>query len=193
MMDAVAEREMADRQGGVEWRPIAGAASFCDQRLKATSTTQIERHATKSGLLFAGVFAAAGVGALVGAITNLAQGDGAGGAFLLVFAAVFVGAGTHLIVKERRRLAFDRESGRVVGADRPEWAELELAHVRALQLLKKHVSGRRGHFTAWELNLVMDDGKRVNVLSHGDWGTMSADAQMLSAFLGVQVLTGQAS
>ncbi len=46
----------------------------------------------------------------------------------------------------------------------------------------------RCHYYSYELNLVLQNGTRVNVIDHGNRERILADAQTLAAFLGVSVL-----
>lgn len=59
--------------------------------------------------------------------------------------------------------------------------------IGALQLLEKQVKGSRNHpgYLAYELNIVLRDGRRVNVIAHGDYRQLAADAATLSRSLQV--------
>ena len=71
-----------------------------------------------------------------------------------------------------------------------------LDDVHALQLLRKYVrrnnssssssSSRRGYYV-YELNLVLKDGTRRFVVSHGSGNSLMNDAKKLSEFLNVPV------
>jgi hypothetical protein len=104
-----------------------------------------------------------------------------GGACMLYF-------GTAPIVFDRRRGFFWK------GRKNPDhvfdkgtlkhFAELEQIH--ALQLISKLVrnSGSEdGPFLCYELNLVLEDGKRINVLNQGNQDRLREDADTLAAFL----------
>ena len=79
----------------------------------------------------------------------------------------------------------------IVGKSRntlKHFAELEKVH--ALQIIAELCSNKteRGRRTktyhSYELNLVLEDGKRINVVDHGDQDSLREDAGTLSAFLG---------
>jgi hypothetical protein len=57
-----------------------------------------------------------------------------------------------------------------------------LERIRALQLLETEFDGQL------ELNLVLDDGSRRNVITHGDHPPLAKEADRLATWLGVPVL-----
>ncbi len=60
-------------------------------------------------------------------------------------------------------------------------AEFEKVH--ALQLISKVVNSGESSWDCYELNLVLQDGKRINVVVHGNQGRLREDAGTLAAFL----------
>ncbi|HVH98624.1 MAG TPA: hypothetical protein VM869_07935, partial [Enhygromyxa sp.] len=60
-----------------------------------------------------------------------------------------------------------------------------LSSIRGLQITPEEISGGESDFTAYELNLVLDDGRRVNVLDHGNLEQLHDHAKQLAAFLRV--------
>ena len=67
---------------------------------------------------------------------------------------------------------------------------IDLADVYAIQLIKEYVPGSRGTdscsspYYSYELNLVLKDGERMNVVDHGNLTRIRADAIQLGEFLG---------
>jgi hypothetical protein len=53
--------------------------------------------------------------------------------------------------------------------------------------LTEYVSGNKSSYYSYELNLVLDDGSRINVVDHGNLERLRSDAQTLSQFLGKPV------
>jgi len=62
-----------------------------------------------------------------------------------------------------------------------------LDQVHALQLVSEYCSGNKSSYYSYELNLVLKDGRRVNVIDHGNINRIRQDAQTLSNFLGKPV------
>ena len=58
-----------------------------------------------------------------------------------------------------------------------------LASIHALQLLSEFVSGSKNSYYSYELNLVLNDGRRINVVDHGNLERLRSDANTLSQFL----------
>ena len=62
-----------------------------------------------------------------------------------------------------------------------------LADIHAIQLISEHVSGDKSSYYSFELNLVLENGKRVNITDHGGLKRIREDAHLLSVFLNVPV------
>ena len=58
-----------------------------------------------------------------------------------------------------------------------------LSSIHALQLLSEFVSGSKSSYYSYELNLVLNDGSRINVVDHGNLERLRSDASALSRFL----------
>ena len=112
---------------------------------------------------------------------------GAGVACTIVGACMYY-FGTAPIVFDRRRGFFWK------GRKHPDhvfdkgtlkhFAKLE--KVYALQIISELVGGQtKGHqsYTSYELNLVLEDGKRITVIDHGNKDRLRKDADTLAAFL----------
>lgn len=106
----------------------------------------------------------------------------------LVFAAVGAAlfrAGTAPIVFDRQKgffwkgrtapdRVFDRKSLKCFA---------ELQDVHALQIVSETCSSDDSSFCSYELNLVLHDGRRINVVDHGNRNALRQDADTLAAFL----------
>lgn len=123
---------------------------------------------------------------------------------LLLFLAIFpVFLGLILLAFSGSPRTFDRASGwyheglrkpQMISAAIPGACRLDQIH--ALQLLREQIehetlshSGERRtrRYHSYELNLVLRDGRRLNVVDHGDGPRLRADARQLAAFLGVRL------
>ena len=69
----------------------------------------------------------------------------------------------------------------------PEIPALPIAYVRALQLLPELVRGDKSSYYSYELNLVLSDGTRRNVVDHGSLAKLREDAAQLSARLNLPI------
>ena len=59
----------------------------------------------------------------------------------------------------------------------------KLDSIHALQLISEYCRGNKSSYYSYELNLVMEDGSRMNVVDHGNQAKLREDAQTLSTFL----------
>ena len=66
----------------------------------------------------------------------------------------------------------------------------ELGEIHALQLVSEYWEGDKSSFYSYELNLVLHDGSRTNVVDHGDLAQLRQDAKTLSEFLGIPLWDG---
>jgi hypothetical protein len=116
-------------------------------------------------------------------------------------AIFFLGVAAFFWHMSRRPIVFDTSSGYFwKGSKNPaEQSDPEsvasaarLEQVAGLQILSEYVESRDsdGHtsqFHSFELNLVLDDAARLNVVDHGNLVALRQDAAMLAEFLGVPV------
>jgi hypothetical protein len=179
----------------MEWTAKSTMASGeCDQRLVVTSEGRIERKATGKAILVGVLFALFGLGGAVLGVVLMRQHSPAGGLFVLAINSLFFFLGVFLIRREREPAIFDRSAGRFVGGRGARFTDVALARIRALQILAKRIEYStkqgRGSYIARELNLVLDDGTRANLLCHGDESVLRDDAARLAGFLGVQIVDG---
>lgn len=66
-------------------------------------------------------------------------------------------------------------------------ATIDFDQVQRLQILAKRIEKQDMEFTAFELNLVLRDGRRYNIVDHHDGDLIAADATRLATVLGVPV------
>lgn len=59
----------------------------------------------------------------------------------------------------------------------------DLDQIHALQLISEYCRGNKSSYYSYELNLVLEDGKRIVVVDHGNKKNLREDAETLSDFL----------
>ncbi len=179
------------------WTPAkGGGANFRTHKLVEVDSGRLEFRASWGAKLFYLVFLLLGLGLLVAFSAFKFASSGFSFdvetimplAFGLVFACVGGGlwlAGTAPIVFDRHKGAFwkGRKSPDQVfdKAQLKKYARFEDIH--ALQILSEHCRGNKSSYYSYELNLVLKDGRRLNVVDHGNLNKLRADALILSAFL----------
>jgi hypothetical protein len=175
------------------WDPLArGGTNFKTRDLVAVGTDRVEFPATWGMRIFAAVFA--GLGLVVIAVgIGVSEEAGVGTTlaifgFGVVFTAIAIAvwrSGTAPIVFDRKEGAFWRGRAPPAGAG-PDAVRTDcapLTDIRALQIIEERLSAKGGSFRSYELNLVLCDARRVNVLDHGDYAALRRDADTIAAFL----------
>jgi hypothetical protein len=180
-----------------EWTPAApGGASFRTHRLVQPSANRVEFAPTIVAKTFYLLFLAIGSGLLFFNLnririsqTGFSDQDTLVpilvGAVFAVVGACMYWFGTTPRVFDQGLAAFWR------GRRAPTPMELvargdssaPLSSIHALQLLSEFVSGSKNSYYSYELNLVLTDGSRINVVDHGNLERLRADAHTLSQFL----------
>jgi len=180
-----------------EWGPVSqGGASFRTHVLVQVSPSRVEFHPTGQGRLIPILFLLAGLGALAFGAYGLVSDIGAGAFIILwlVVGCMFAGTGGAVYWFMTRRVAFDRQAGCFwKGGPTPKRFSVPdaefgknavpFAEIHAIQLVSKLPSD----YTSYEVNLVMEDGSRVNVVDHGDLVRIRQDVARLAQFLEVPI------
>lgn len=168
------------------WDPlVSGGANFRTRNLVQVNPSRMEFPASMGMRLFAGIFLAVGIGVGIAGIAAVEW-------FLLAFGAVFAAVGGGLLRFATAPVVFDKRQGafwrgRTAPNETYHRSSLKhyasLADIHALQIIKEHVSGDKSSYDSFELNLVLRDGRRLNVTDHGDYDTLRRNAKTLSGFL----------
>jgi hypothetical protein len=183
------------------WTPVrSGGANFRTHRLVEIDPNRIEFKASIGARLFYSVFAILGMISIV--IFSFAKSSYGKFSFgfemimpiLIGIAFVFAGVtlyyiGTTPIVFDKYKGCFwkGRKSPDEVSDKQEIKYFAHIGDIHALQLLSEYCSGSRGYYTSYELNLVLTNGSRINVVDHGNPAKLREDAQILSGFLGKPV------
>jgi hypothetical protein len=180
-----------------EWTPAKrGGASFRTHKLAVTGPNRIEFRPALGAILFyllffiigLGVFAAISVQLFAKASDSFDAGLLVPLGISLVFSALgayMLSAGTAPVIFERGRGVFWK--GRkgpdeaIGGRNANNFVRLDQVH--ALQLISEYIRGKNSYYS-YELNLVLEDGKRINVVDHGNLDRIRTDAGLLAVFIG---------
>lgn len=65
--------------------------------------------------------------------------------------------------------------------------QTELSAIIALQIIEEHITSSENSYPSFELNLVLKNGSRINVVDHGNLKSLIKDTQTISDFLGVPI------
>ena len=183
-----------------EWTPAhPGGMKMRTHQLVQVDPGRMEFRATTGALLFASMTLMAGIGALGFLLFILSGGQDADDGLKYIFgpliALVLLGFGVALLMSFLKPVVFDQELGAFwKGRTAPDQTfnrlslenYAELKEIHAIQLLSEIVPSKSS-FISYELNLILNDGKRFNVIDHGDKAKIIEDAGTLAAFLDVPV------
>jgi hypothetical protein len=179
------------------WTPAnGGGASFCTHRLNTINPERMEFRSSWGARFFNLIFLIFGIGAMVGfsfsMYSNGKFGFKTDTIIPILFGFVFAFAGGMMLYFGAMPIVFDRRSGHFWKGWRipekmlnPETLKnhTRLDQIHALQLVSECCSGSESSYYSYELNLVLQDGSRINVVDHGNVKKLREDAHMLSKFL----------
>jgi hypothetical protein len=186
----------------IAWSPLkAGGASLCTHRLVSADSDRCVFRATWRARAFYLVFLLVGVGGLIvfGPVHTYLEGLGPFRLVPFLIGLVLVIAGGTMFYLGTQPLTFDKKrgtywTGRSEPAPQKRTAaakeNVALERIHAIQLLVERVRGNSSTYDSYELNLVLDDGSRVNLLDHSGLRQLRQDAEGLAHFLGVPVWDG---
>lgn len=186
-----------------EWSPLrSGGTSFRSHKLATLHADRLEFQAATGAKLFCMFFALVGIimpcGFLATTFLNREFAADLGPVIIvpvlmgLIFMSVGVGMyyyGTAPIVFDKFRGCFwkgKKAPNEVLDISTLKNA-CKLEDIHALQLISEYVRGNKSAYYSYEMNLVLNDGKRLNVVDHGNQAKLREDAQTLAAFLNVPV------
>ena len=185
-----------------DWGPLkGGGANFKTHKLYESNFDRIEFKAALGARLFYCVFLFVGLGVMfvppiVKIVNNKPLWSGFETIFLLLFGLVFASVGGGMYYFGVAPIVFDRRNGYFwKGRTSPESAMnidtikhcAKLDEIHALQLISEYCRGNKTSYYSYEMNIVLKNAERINVIDHGKQTTLRKDAQTLANFLNVPV------
>lgn len=181
-----------------EWIPLkSGGSNFKTNHLHRITSTRWEFRSSTAMKCFSGLFFIIGVAICVCSVSKHTPrtGDSWNSEFFFLtgFGAIFALVGGMLGYSSLVPAVFDKDRGYFSRSrKKPEHLAdpsklknyVELKRIHALQLLKEHCKGDKSSYYSYELNLVLDDTSRMNVIDHGNLEAVREDARGLAEFLG---------
>jgi hypothetical protein len=176
----------------IEWTPIkSGGANFKTHQLVTINPHCIEFKASTAMLLFSLFFA--GIGALVGVVFLISEQalipTLIGFFFTAIGIAIYYFAATPRVFDKQLGLYW---KGRCKERNRESILRLKntvpLNAIYGLQIVSEYVRGDKTSYHSYELNLILTDGTRINVIDHGNHQQIEHDAQTLAQFLKVPII-----
>ncbi|MBO3117544.1 hypothetical protein J4050_12355 [Winogradskyella sp. DF17] len=109
---------------------------------------------------------------------------------------IFTSVGAYMFYSFYKPIVFDKSKGLYrKGYNTKKRAEnvfksaqkIRLIEIIAFQIIGERVKGDKNTFNSFELNMVLKNGKRKNIVDHGNLKSIINDAQSLSEFLDVPI------
>ncbi|MHC4396675.1 MAG: hypothetical protein ACYS1A_13575 [Planctomycetota bacterium] len=179
------------------WTPAkSGGANFCTHKLVKVAPHRMEFRASFGAKLFYLIFLLVGIGLVIGFSYKLISQEtvilSIDTILPLLIGCVFAIVGGCLLYFGTMPIVFDKNSSHFwKGRRDPDivfnkdsikvWTQLEQIH--ALQLISEYCHSNKSSYYSYELNLVLEDGERINVVDHGKLKKICDDADTLSNFL----------
>ncbi|EPR73641.1 hypothetical protein ADIWIN_1278 [Winogradskyella psychrotolerans RS-3] len=176
-----------------------GGANFKTNVLIQASPSKLIYKPSIGAAIFSFIFLAVGLGVLFYGIFPLFQDNSSSDSinwFLVIFGLIFAGAGGFMFYIFYKPRVFDKQQGLYYTSyafkghqSRRNQSEdyLPLQSIVAIQIIGEHVKSDDGSYKSFELNLVLDDASRRNVVDHGSLKSIINDAEMLSEFLNIPI------
>jgi len=117
-------------------------------------------------------------------------------AFPLLLPIIFMIVGWATFISFLKPIVFDKNAGffwkgfhqpSLVYSENKRKNAVRIEEISGLQIIKEVVYGKSS-YKSYELNLILNNSERVNVVDHSNLLKLKEDAQKLSNFLGVPVL-----
>lgn len=182
-----------------DWVPLKGGGSnFGTHKLVQVDYNRIEFKSTFGAKLFSLVFLTIGVGvpAFIGYETYNTYGSFFNSEllYIAVFGLIFFTAGSWMYYSFSKPVIFDRSKGmfwkgwkapkRYLAKGNKD-SSSRISNIYALQIIPELIRSDNKSYVSYELNLIMRNGSRMNVVDHGNLDGLREDSNLLSEFLGV--------
>jgi len=180
-----------------EWTPAKGGGSnFRTHKLVSANSNRMEFRASFGALAFYFLFLLIGLGVLI-AFSYFKFSSG-GFSFRaetlvpLVLGLIFATIGGCMLYFGTIPIVFDKREGYFwKGRKAPEEvfdknaikSLTKLDEIHAIQLISEYCRGNKSSYYSYEINLVLKNGKRINVIDHGNQNKLRSDAATLAEFL----------
>ena len=181
----------------VEITPLKpGGSNFKTHTLVESSSSQLSYRPSVGGALFGFLFFGIGLGFV---IFNMSSADGLMNnpslfnLFGLAFGLIFAFVGGYILYHLYKPRVFDKQSGYYYKGYNFKPNERELEHqfklntIVAVQIIGETIRDSDGSYGSYELNLVLEDSSRRNVVDHGSLKAIIDDAHIISTFLNVPI------
>jgi hypothetical protein len=180
------------------WNPLkGGGTNIRTHAMKLDREGRCEFRVAPGYIAFCGLFLVIGLGILIAILCTLNPREPKD-YFPIPIGAVFATVGGCLLYFGGRPVVFDKQSGLAWRGWHEPRQDFEhgrersgslcrLDDIHALQIVSELVRSKNNSYRSYELNLVLVDASRLNVVDHGDVARIRKDAAELGLYLEVPV------
>lgn len=184
------------------WSPLKpGGTNFRTRKL-VRNGRKLECKPTTGALIFGAIFFCFGIGMAFPLLSASKGPEGVPIIVAILFPLIFGGVGFFLLKGSMTPITFDGNSklfwhgyGDPSQSMRNDGKTkvIPFDSIHALQVISEWCRGGKNSssFYSYELNLVMNDGSRYNVMDHGNLRALDEDAHKLASFLNVPLWNGE--
>jgi len=188
------------------WTPAkVGGASFQTYKLVGSGPNRFEFKPTLGAKIFYLFFLFLGLAVLLGFVFRVIfYQDSVWGPLIMVpfIGLVFTALGIFLLYVGLQPRTFDKTIGQYWQGKQPPSpyanpaqqkssnkasTSTPLSQVHALQIVDEYIRTKNNAYMSYEINLVLKDASRVNVLDHANKEKILEDAETLANFLNVKI------
>lgn len=174
----------------------SGGASFKTNVLIQESKYRLVYKPYVGVAIFCFIFLAIGLGLLFFSFFPFNGNSNNMNLTLIVVGLIFTIVGSFMFYSFYKPRVFDKQLGLYYRAynfkpkrlnEDNNKGYIPLSTIIAIQIIGEHVNSDNGSYRSFELNLVLDDNSRRNVVDHGHLKSIINDAHILSKFLNVPI------
>lgn len=188
----------------IELTPLKhGGSSFRTHILIRVSENIYSYKPSYGTAIFCWIFVSIGLGLLFFGVREVIAGINAlkFPVFLLVgIGLIFTSVGAYMFYSFYKPIVFDKSKNiysKGYETEKPSEnvlkssQKIKLSEIVALQIIGERIKGDKNTFNSFELNMVLKNGKRKNIIDHGNLKSIINDAQLLSEFLDLPIWHAQ--
>ncbi|MDA3885592.1 MAG: hypothetical protein PF638_08370 [Candidatus Delongbacteria bacterium] len=176
-----------------------GGTKFRTHKLVSFGGQRMGFKGSIAAKIFSLVFAMAGLGVIIGFSVFMSTGNTEFELPMIIpfiFGTIFFLVGYFMYRHMTAPIVFDKNQGffwkgrknprEVFNIDSIK-VHAELDQIHAIQILSEYCHTDKSHYYSYELNLVLKDSSRINVIDHGNLIKLREDANTLAGFLEVPI------
>ena len=192
-------------KNNVDVNPLnSGGANFKTHALVKKSSSKLAYRPSIGGALFSFVFLAVGLCVVclyIFSYFKLFSIPFPGNWMMLLFGSIFGSVGGYLCYRSYMPRVFDKQLGLyyktykvdLQNSRKASNKQTPLNAIVAIQIISEYISSSDSSYNSFELNLVLGDGSRKNVVDHGNLKSIVDDAHIISEFLNVPIWHSKSS